>query len=291
MERRAQQEQHQDPDEIDDGSTDASASIPAGVHVIRDIVYGNHPLQRFDAYLPAQVKPGAPVIFMVHGGAWKHGDKAMARVVQNKVARWVPRGFIFVSVNYRMLPGTKPIDQARDVAQALATAQRQAASWGGNPDKFILMGHSAGAHLVALLGVSPAMVAAAGARPWLGTIPLDSAALDVVQIMENRHLRLYDTAFGKDPDYWRLASPFHQITQTGRPFFIVCSSKRSYSCPSAHAFVATLATVGTQGSVLEERMTHREINERLGEEPAYTAAVEDFMRQLDPTVASLLRAP
>ena len=198
MERRAQHEQQQEADEMDDGSTGAAASMPAGVRVLRDISYGSAPLQRFDVWLPAQVKPGAPVIFMVHGGGWRRGDKHMATVVDNKVARWVPRGFIFISTNYRMLPGTGPIDQARDVALALATAQQKAASWSGDASKFIVMGHSAGAHLVALLGVSPDMVVAAGARPWLATIPLDSAALDVPQIMEKRHMRLYDPAFGKD---------------------------------------------------------------------------------------------
>lgn len=289
MEKRAQVESN----EIDNESVGATASLPAGMRVMRDIAYGNDPLQRFDVYLPEQVKAGAPVIFMVHGGGWRTGDKGMANVVENKVARWVPRGFIFISANYRLLPGTKPIEQARDVAHALAAAQQKAASWGGDAGKFIVMGHSAGAHLVALLGVSPGMAAAAGARPWLGTIPLDSAALDVVQIMERRHMRLYDAAFGQDPDYWRRASPYHQIAQAGRPFLVVCSSRRSDSCPPAHAFATRLSSIGTQGSVLEQDMTHKEINQRLGEEPAYTAAVENFMRQLDPVVAAALasRAP
>ena len=293
MERRAQHERQESSDIDDEGGAGPTASVPAGVRVLRDVAYGNDPLQRFDVYLPAQLKQGAPVIFMVHGGGWRRGDKAMARVVENKVARWVPRGFIFISANYRMLPDTKPLEQARDVAQALVTAQQKAASWGGDPDKFIVMGHSAGAHLVALLGVSPSLASAAGARPWLATIPLDSAALDVVQIMEKRHMRLYDAAFGTDTDYWRRTSPHHQVTQAGRPFLVVCSSRRSDSCPPAHAFVAKLASAGTQGSVLEERMTHKEINERLGEEPGYTAAVENFMRRLDPAVAALLggRAP
>lgn len=46
----------------------------------------------------------APVIFMVHGGARRTGDKAISRVVQEKVARWVPKGFVFISVNYRLYP-------------------------------------------------------------------------------------------------------------------------------------------------------------------------------------------
>jgi len=57
------------------------------------------------------------------------------------------------------------------------------------------MGHSAGAHLVALLTAHPAFTQAEGALPWLGTVSLDSAAFDVVAVMSGRHLALYDRAF------------------------------------------------------------------------------------------------
>jgi arylformamidase len=254
---------------------------------MRDIAYGQHPRQRFDVYLPRQAH-GAPVIFMVHGGGWKRGDKAMASVVENKVARWAPCGFIVISTNYRMLPDTGPIEQAGDVALALAAAQQKVAGWGGNPDKFIVMGHSAGAHLVALLAASPAMAGNAGTRPWLGTIALDSAGYDVVKVMEGRHFSLYDEAFGSQPDYWRRASPYHQIQQAAQPVLAVCSSRRRAPCPQAQAFVDRAASFGTQASVLEKQLSHREINERLGADPAYTAEVENFMRRLDPIVAAAL---
>jgi hypothetical protein len=68
----------------------------------------------------------------VHGArpAWRTRDKASRTVVQNKVVRWVPRGFIFVSANYRLLPEVDPLTQADGIALALATAQAKAASWG-----------------------------------------------------------------------------------------------------------------------------------------------------------------
>ncbi|EER58388.1 LipQ, partial [Acidovorax delafieldii 2AN] len=94
------------------------------------------------------------MVFLVHGGGWRHGDKAHERLVQNKVARWVPRGVVLVSVNYRLLPEAGPDEQLRDVARALATAQRQAPGWGADPQRFLTMGHSAGAHLVALLAAT-----------------------------------------------------------------------------------------------------------------------------------------
>ena len=68
------------------------------------------------------------------------GDKAMSRVVDNKVARWLPKGVAFVSINYRMLPQTDPVAQADDVARALAKAQALAPSWGTDPARFVLIG-------------------------------------------------------------------------------------------------------------------------------------------------------
>jgi arylformamidase len=112
-------------------NTDADAekpgppALPGGIRVIRDVAYGGDSRQRFDVYVPAQAK-NAPVIFMVHGGAWRTGDKAAKSVVENKVSRWVPMGFIFISANYRLLPETDPLEQARDVARAIAAAQDKA---------------------------------------------------------------------------------------------------------------------------------------------------------------------
>src|SRR5262249_45272449 len=126
-----------------------------GVERIPNVEYGKDPAQRFDVYVPKEMKnSGAPVIFMVHGGGWRRGDKRMPNVVANKVAHWVPRGVIVISTNYRMLPGADPYVQAEDVKLALWTAQEKAASWGGDRSKFIVMGHSAGAHLVALVATA-----------------------------------------------------------------------------------------------------------------------------------------
>lgn len=270
----------------------APVVVPAGVQVIRNVAYGSDPLQRFDVYKPAGMAAGAqaPVILMVHGGGWQRGDKRMATVVQNKIARWVPRGIVFVSVDYRMLPAADPLEQARDVARSLAAAQKEAASWGADPRRFVLMGHSAGAHLVALLATSPALAQQAGAQPWLGTVSLDSAALDVPEIMERRHPRLYDAAFGSDPAAWRTASPMHLLTKGGSPFLAVCSTRRRDACPPAAAFAAKANALGMRAVVHEENLSHKEINARLGEPGAYTDAVEAFLRSLDAVLADKLGA-
>lgn len=264
--------------------------LPNGVQIIRDVSYGSDPRQRFDVYAPSHADH-APVIFMVHGGAWAFGDKTARGVVQNKVSHWVSQGFIFISVDYRMLPQSLPLAQAEDVAQALAYAQQHIAHWGGDPDAFVVMGHSAGAHLVSLLSTDTSIGKRYGVIPWLGTVSLDSAALNVVATMQSRHLPLYDRAFGNQSDDWMAASPYQQMHGRMVPFLAICSTRRRDSCPQAHSFVAKAVAFGTQASVVEEDLTHEQINEQLGLDSDYTRRVESFMRGLSPSMAHALSEP
>jgi arylformamidase len=266
----------------------ANAATPAGVTVLRDVTYGPAKLQTMDVYLPAESKVAAPVILMVHGGAWRFGDKRHPPVVENKIARWVPTGFIFVSVNYPMVPESDPVAQADDIARALAAAQAAAPGWGGDPARVILMGHSAGAHLVSLLNADPSRAAKLGAKPWLGTVSLDSGALDVPAIMNHRHARLYDQAFGDDPALWEASSPIHHLTKDSPPWLGVCSSSRAASCGINQVYAAKSTKHGTRAEILGEPLSHGELNSELGRPGAYTDAVEAFMASLDPSVQALL---
>src|SRR6218665_1301307 len=114
-----------------DRAAEIPLELPTGTSLIKDLPYGPGARERMEVSLPRQAH-NAPVIFMVHGGAWRTGDKAAQQVVANKVSRWVSQGFILVSTNYPLLPQTKPLQQAEAVAKALATAQAKASSWGGS---------------------------------------------------------------------------------------------------------------------------------------------------------------
>ncbi len=215
---------------------------------------------------------------MVHGGGWRIGDKNSPGVVENKLMHWLPQGYIVVSVDYRMLPQA-PVDvQAQDVAQALSYVQAHAGAWGGDPNTLILMGHSAGAHLVALLSSNPALVTAQGGDRWAGTVVLDSAALDVAHVMEQKHPKLYDDAFGNDPAYWARVSPTAQLKSDPVPMMLVCSLKRpDDSCGQSKAFADKLNALGQTAPVLPQDLTHMEVNKTLGLPGAYTDAVDAFM--------------
>jgi arylformamidase len=255
------------------------APLPDGVRVLRDVAYGADPAQRFDVYLPADAR-NAPLIVMVHGGGWADGDKDNPGVAANKVAHWLPRGYALVSVNYRLLPQAAPLQQAGDVARALARVQALAAGWGADGARTVLMGHSAGAHLVTLLDLSPTLLAQAGARAPLGTVALDSAAMDVAQVMQARHLPLYDRAFGSQRSDWIAASPYHQMGSAAPPLLAVCSSRRADACAQAQHLADKAATRRIRVEMLAQDRSHAEINRALGLPSAYTDAVDAFLGSL-----------
>ena len=268
--------------DLDDGTADdrGAHAAPAGTRLVPDISYGPDPAQRFDVYVstkPAASAAPAPVIFFVHGGGWSRGDKTNGRVLEPKVAHWVAQGYVVISANYRMLP-TPVAQQADDVAAAIAFAQSQASLWGGDPKRFVLMGHSAGAHLVALIGAGART--AAKPQPWRGAVLLDSAALDVPMIMNNRHLGLYDRAFGADPQQWTAVSPIAQLAHGTAPMLAVCSSRRRESCGTADRFAAKANGLGGQVRVLREDLSHMEINATLGAASDYTTQVDAFMQSV-----------
>lgn len=240
--------------------------------------YGPDPAQRLDIYLPAQPK-GAPILVMVHGGAWRFGRPDAASVVENKVAHWVrERGFVFVSVGYRLVPQVDVRTQAQDVASALAEVQKLASGWGADAAGVVLMGHSAGAQLVALLSASPSIAKSQGARDWAGTVVLDSAALDTVGLMQAPHARLYDQAFGADPALWRDVSPSAQLEPGSVPMLLVCSSeRRDDSCAQSRRFASLVKSVGGQAEVLPQALSHMEVNALLGQPSGYTSAVDRFI--------------
>jgi acetyl esterase/lipase len=256
----------------------------AGVRKLPDLAYGDAAKQRVDVYLPpAGTSPpgGAPILVMVHGGAWMFGDKTSRGVVGAKVDHWVARGWIFVSVNTRLLPEAEPLAQAEDVAHALAFVQQQAAGWGGDANRLILMGHSAGAHLVALLSASPALAARSGAARWAGTVVLDSAALDLGALMQQRHARFYDRVFGADAETWRAASPTDRLAADAAPMLLVCSSLRlDDSCGQSTRFAARATAAGGLARVHQEALAHNAIDVEIGRPGAYTDVVDAFIAEV-----------
>ena len=241
----------------------------------RNIAYGASSKEKLDVYAP----PGAvdaPMILMIHGGGWAFGDKSNRGLVRNKVNHFVPDGALFISANYPMLPSEAPDGQAAAVAAAISYVQTHAVEWGGDPDNLVIMGHSAGGHLVALVSADSDRYP--DLRPWRGTVVLDSAALDLVARMENRPPPLFRRAFGNDPAYWESVSPLLALHRSTEPLLLVCASRRSDSCPQAQVYATAASSFGTEVHVLPQSLTHRQINVTLGRPGDYTDAVDAFLR-------------
>ncbi len=254
-----------------------------GVKTLKDLPYGDDPAQRLDVYLPATPRGAAPMgaIVMAHGGGWRRGDKRARGVVQHKVEAWVQgAGLAFISVNYRMTP-PNPHIEAQDVATAVALVQRQAPAWNIDPARVVLMGHSAGAHLVSLVAVEPTYLQGAGAQPVRGVVSLDSGSVDVEETMSRRHFSLYDEPFGKDPTFWAKVSPLSRLKARAAgplpPFLMVCSTTRLDACPQAKRFNDAAARLQGRVEVLPVELDHGHINLDLGLPSDYSRDVERFL--------------
>lgn len=259
----------------------------------KDVAYGPQPRQQLDVFLPQRRDGAAPVIVMVHGGGWCVGDKAFGAVTANKTAHWLPKGFVFVSVNYRMLPdGAAALEQAADVARAVAFVQKHAGDWGGDARRIVLMGHSAGAHLVSLVNADARLRAQHGVQPVLGTVSLDSGATDVPAQMRKAGPKVkgrFEEAFGRSEDGWTQASPLHRLDATSAPWLGVCSTRRADDpCSQARSYADRSRALGVKATVLPVDKPHGAINKDLGLPGSYTESVDAFLATLDPLIRTML---
>jgi len=264
-------------------------AVSGEIKVLSDIAYGTHTEQTLDVYIPANAKD-APVILMVHGGAWQNwGDKADKAEVENKIAHWVTQGFILISTNFRALPNVGPVMQAKDVTAALHFSQGKAREWGGSPEKFILMGHSSGAHAVSLVSSNYRMLTENNIIPVLGTVSMDSSAYNIVgRISGPNPSEFYQKIFGLDPDYWQAASPFYALNDKIAPFLAICSTQSATACIEAEKFLKKAKNLGSHTELIAVDLSHEALNSQLGKGSCYTSNVDDFLKKLSPAIASLL---
>ncbi len=137
-----------------------NATVPtAGLTIARDLPYGPGARQRMDVYRADNRAGPLPVVVFFYGGAWQDGDKRDYLFVAASLAR---RGSLVMVPDYRVYPQVRFPRFVEDAAAAVAYARRVAPSWGGDPQRLFLVGHSAGAYLAVMLALDPAYLAAAG---------------------------------------------------------------------------------------------------------------------------------
>ena len=214
----------------------------------------------------------------IHGGGWRQGDKAG---VQQKPQAFVDKGLVFVSINYRFVPQVTVKEMTGDVAKAIRWVHDHAQDYGGKQDSIFVMGHSAGAHLAALVCTDERYLKQEGLPLSIvkGCVPVDTAAYDIAQraasvagsVAGNASKRLAKKAkspFGDDPAVQRNVSPIAHVA-TGKsipPFLILHVASRPDSKAQSQAFAKALQAAGVSATVVAaEGKTHGTINSDLGD--------------------------
>ncbi len=274
-------------------TTPPPAEVPAGIcegqgtivhrNIAYDVIDGVDPnLLSLDVYEPARSAdcPAAPIMVYVHGGAWSIGDKT--GTVDDKISWFNQRGWVFVSVNYRLSPvslgaDSTALDPARikypihndDVATAIAWVHDNAARYGADADALSIMGHSAGAGIIAAIATDERYLGDHGLG--LGTIrcavPLDTAAYDIRARAESGLTKgLYLNAFGTVPETWDDASPINHVA-SGKdiPDFFIVTRGSASRVSQARDFAAVLTEAGVSVRVLRaDGLDHAGVNRAIG---------------------------
>ena len=162
-----------------------AANVPAvfGSYVRHpDIHYGPGVQQTLDVYVPEKPASGRPLVVFWHGGRWSFGDKGDYRFVGAALAEL---GFVAVVANYRHYPEVKMPGFMDDAARAAQWAAAHGIKFGADPNRLFLMGHSAGAHLAALLALDPRYFASIGpAAPHIAGVIGLSGPYDFLPLLE-----------------------------------------------------------------------------------------------------------
>lgn len=130
--------------------------------VVNGEAYGVGPRQRLDVYAPRGGQGAAPIAVFFYGGSWDSGRRQDYSWVGRALAS---RGFVAVVADYRVYPEVRYPAFLQDGAQAVKWASDNAASFGGDPDRIVLAGHSAGAYNAVMLGLDGRYLREAGLDP------------------------------------------------------------------------------------------------------------------------------
>lgn len=247
-------------------------------------------LLSLDIYHFGQTTPTRPVVIYVHGGGFAVGDKA--NNMTNKQGLFSSLDYILISINYRLSPEVYSTNPDRvmypthhnDVADAVKWVYDNIGSYGGNNQKMALLGHSAGAQLVALTGTSNQFLPARSIRlhQIKGVACIDTEGYDVAARC-NENNQVYLNAFGQANTFWFEASPINNLfSGTAYPAFFVAKRGSASRIDMANAFISKLQTVGvTVSEITASQYDHEGINDAIGAagETIITEPLKTFFAQ------------
>jgi hypothetical protein len=271
-------------------------ALAADPVVTRNVPYGtDHERQVLDIHAPPGAKD-APVVFWIHGGGWQAGDKTS---VQAKPAAFTARGWVMVSTNYRLLPQSDMGTIIRDVAQSLGWVHRHIAAHGGDPKRIVVMGHSAGAQLAALVCTDDRLLRVHGVpfSALRGCVPVDGDTYDVPATVANGETRRrlhgqpepkfgHRAKFGTEEQHRDYSAVTHVAPgKSIPPFLLLHITENPDTAAQAFRLGAALRAAGVSAKVFGAReITHNGINANLG------VAGDETTKELYAFMDSVLRA-
>lgn len=266
---------------------------------VMDVPYATLPgvdtnLTSLNLYIPKKGNHHAVLIF-IHGGGWKAGDKNSGWRKgrdrnQTKAEAFTEQGYVFASINYRLSPAVMHPVHVQDVAKAIAWIYKNVWNYGGDPERLFVMGHSAGAHLAALVSTDERYLKAEGRDLNIlkGVILLDGAGYDIPKVKEMNASyfdMFYKLPFGDDTAVLKDASPVSHV-EIGKgipPFLLVHAGKREMSAVETQWLAKTLKDAGVRADVFHAQdKNHLSLNRDIGKtDDATTAKIFEFLEDAD----------
>lgn len=205
----------------------------AGRYVVaQDVAYGPEPEHRLDVWARRDLhllRDGgpAPVLLQVHGGAWTLGSRTQE--AQPLMAYLAARGWVCVTVDYRLAPAARWPAMIVDVKRALGWVREHVADFGGDPGFVAVTGGSAGGHLAALTALTPndpayqpgfeeADTSVQAAVPFYGVHDFTLDDQGLWNLLEGK---VIGTSYTADEATYRAASPVHRAGPDAPPFLVV----------------------------------------------------------------------
>ena len=205
-------------------------STIAGVKVEKDLAYADKGESNLlDVYYNNNNQKQSDVIVFIHGGSWNSGSKNTYWFLGKN---FVNKGKVFVAINYPLSPTYQYQTMAYDCAKAVKWVKENIATYGGNPDRIFVMGHSAGAHLSALINQDPIYFDDAKIKnPIKGVILNDAFGLNIYQYLkiqintDDEYVPGFLKVFTDKEVEWEKASPIFKVNNIKNPYIMFVGSK------------------------------------------------------------------
>ena len=223
-------------DEMSDNTTPTTFSEFNTIQY-KDIQDVDPDLLSLDIFSFEDINNKRPVVLWIHGGAWSVGDKT--NQLENKIPYFEDLGYVFVSTNYRLSPFPFELDNpdrlkfpshVEDIAASVNWIINNISDFGGDPNNIVIMGHSAGAHLVSLAAINPIYLQDFNISTSIfkGVVVFDTQAFNIPLLLDSNQSatteNIYLNAFGSNTNTWEAASPTLNIDNNqnlSENFFIV----------------------------------------------------------------------